>query len=54
MDFQIYSNMILKFLYENDTVNNLGLDLFEVGRNLGIGDELKLAAEAIIRDGLAE
>jgi hypothetical protein len=47
--------MILKFLYENDTVNNLGLlGLFEVGRNLGIGDELKLAAEAIIRDGLAE
>ena len=38
MDFQIYSNMILKFLYENDTVNNLGLDLFVI---VGIGDELE-------------
>jgi hypothetical protein len=54
LNLQNDCNMILKFLYENDTVNTLGLDLFDVGRKLDINNGLKVAAQAIVRDGFAE
>jgi hypothetical protein len=53
-NFQANYDKILRYLYENGTIDTIGVDVYLIGKELGITNHLTEIAEALVKDGCAK